>query len=121
MRRSMMQMYVKGSAEAVKLYQQAFDAEILELYPDGNGGYVHSELNADGQILAVSELQEGMNAGNTMQFCFHFGEGGEDKVLKAYDLLKEGAAIHVPLGPCDYSRCMFSLTDRFGVCWCLFV
>lgn len=42
MLRSMMQVYVKGSAEAVHTYQRAFEAEILGLYPDGNGGYMHS-------------------------------------------------------------------------------
>ena len=31
MLRSMMQVYVKGSVEAVKLYQRAFNAEILGL------------------------------------------------------------------------------------------
>ena len=50
-----MQVYVKRSVEAVNIYQKAFNAEILGLYPDGNGGYMHSELNAYGQILAVSE------------------------------------------------------------------
>lgn len=44
MLRSMMQIYVKGSVEAVNTYQKAFDAEILGLYPDDNGGYMHSEL-----------------------------------------------------------------------------
>ena len=48
MLRSMMQVYVKGSAEAVHTYQRAFEAEILGLYPDGNGGYMHSEVNAHG-------------------------------------------------------------------------
>lgn len=33
-----------------------FNAEILGLYPDDNGGYMHSELNAHGQILAVSSF-----------------------------------------------------------------
>ena len=42
MLRSMMQVYVKGSAEAVHTHQRAFEAEILGLYPDGNGGYMHS-------------------------------------------------------------------------------
>ena len=46
MLRSLMQIYVKGSVEAVKLYKEAFNAEILGLYPDDNGGYMHSELNA---------------------------------------------------------------------------
>jgi len=39
-------------------FQQAFDAELLCAYPDGSGGYMHSELNAYGQILAVSEISE---------------------------------------------------------------
>ena len=82
MLRSMMQVYVKGSAEAVHTYQRAFEAEILGLYPDGNGGYMHSELNAHGQILAVSESTDGLVVGNTMQFCFHFGEGGEKYVKR---------------------------------------
>ncbi|MBD5477399.1 MAG: hypothetical protein HDR17_15705 [Lachnospiraceae bacterium] len=84
MLRSLMQVYVKGSIEAVNIYQKAFNAEILGLYPDDNGGYMHSELNA-------------------------------------YEVLKDGAIIHVPIGPCDYSPCMFSLVDKFGVFWCLFV
>ena len=116
-----MQIYVKGSVEAVEVYRKAFDAEVLGLYPDGSGGYAHSELNAHGQILAVSELTGDLVTGNTMQFCFHFGEGGEQHVRRAYEVLQDGARIDVPIGPCDYSPCMFSLVDKFGVFWCLFV
>lgn len=121
MLRSMMQVYVKGSVEAVKFYEKAFHAEVLEVYPDDNGGYMHSEINAYGQILAVSEINENLVVGNTMQFCFHFGEGGEKNVKDAYEVLKEGATIVTDLGPCDYSSCMFALIDRFGIYWCLFV
>lgn len=121
MYRSMMQMYVKDSVEAVKTYQEAFEAEVLCAYPDENGGYMHSEINAQGQILAVSELKSDTEAGNTMQFCFHFGPGCEANVHRAYEVLKQGALVDVPLGPCDYSPCMFALTDRFGVSWCVFV
>ena len=70
----MMQVFVKNSMEAVALYQKAFDAELLCAYPDGSGGYMHSELNAYGQILAVSEISEDVTIGNTMMFCFHLGE-----------------------------------------------
>lgn len=103
MLRSMMQVYVRGSVEAVKLYQRAFNAEVLGLFPDENGGYMHSELNAYGQILAVSEHNENLVVGNTMQFCFHFGEGGEEHVRRAYDVLRDGATICAPIGSCDYS------------------
>ena len=36
-----LEVYVKGSAEAVHTYQRAFEAEILGLYPDGNGGFLN--------------------------------------------------------------------------------
>ena len=121
MLRSMMQVYVKGSVAAVNLYRGAFRAEVLGLYPDEDGGYMHSELNACGQILAVSERKDSLTVGNTMQFCFHFGEGGEEQVRHAYQVLRDGAAVETPIGPCDWSPCMFSLVDRFGVSWCLFV
>ena len=121
MLRSLMQVYVKGSVEAVKLYKEAFNAEILGVYLDDNGGYMHSELDVYDQILAVSELNDELETGNTMQFCFHFGEDGEQHVRQAYDMLKEGAIIKNPIGPCDYSLCMFSLIDKFGVYWCIFI
>lgn len=103
------------------IYQKAFDAELLCVYPDDNGGYMHSELNAYGQILAVSEISEDVAIGNTMMFCFHLGGGHENQVKKAYKILKEGVSSYTPIGSCDYSPCQFTLIDRFGVCWCLFV
>ena len=121
MQRSMMQVFVKGSIEAVKLYKTAFDADILCTYAAENGGYMHSELNAHGQIIAVQEIAEDVIVGNTMMFCFQFGPGGERNVRKAYEVLKEGASSCTPIGPCDYSTCQFTLTDRFGVCWCVYV
>lgn len=120
MYRSMMQVFVKGSREALELYKQAFDGEILCAYPDGNGGYMHSELNAYGQVIAVSEILEDIISGNTMMFCFHFGEGGADFVKKAYEILKTGANVGNPPEKCDYSPCQCVLTDKFGVTWCLF-
>lgn len=119
--RSMMQMYVKGSVEAVGFYQKAFGAEVLCTYPDGHGGYMHSELNAFGQILAISEIDEEVETGSTMQFCFHFGEGGEEYVRKAYEVLKEDAVVCTQPAPCDYSPYQFVVVDRFGVNWCIFV
>lgn len=120
MYRSMMQVFVKGSTEALELYKQAFDGEILCTYPDDNGGYMHSELNAYGQVIAVSEITEETVTGNTMMFCFHFGKGGENLVKKAYEVLKVGARVVNPPERCDYSPCQCNLIDKFGVVWCLF-
>ncbi len=121
MKRSMMQVFVKESFEALRLYKQAFDGEILCEYSHENGnGYMHAELNAYGQVIAVSEITEDVIMGNTMMFCFEFGEGGEALVKKAYEVLKTGAKVKNPPEKCDYSPCQCVLTDKFGVTWCLF-
>jgi PhnB protein len=116
----MMQMYVKGSVEAVLLYVKAFDAKLGCKYRNDDGSYMHSELNAFGQILAVSEAADDIVSGSNMQFCFHFEKEETEKVRKAYEILKDGAKIVWPLGPCSYSPYMFALIDKFGISWCLF-
>jgi PhnB protein len=128
MKRSMMQAYVTRSNEAVALYQEAFDAVLISSYPNEDGTFFHSELDIEGEILAVAERNSeyamvGGQAvtGNTMQFCLHYGEGKEDKVRKAYEVLKHDATILMPLAPCDFSPLMADFIDKYGVRWCLFV
>jgi len=52
-------------------------------------------------------------------------EGGEETVKRAHDVLIDGAdlnnPLHHPLGECFFSPLMFSLIDKFGVNWCMFV
>lgn len=43
-----------------------------------------------------------------------------ERYKKAYDVLKEGAEVRIPLGPCEYSALMVDLVDQFGVRWCMF-
>lgn len=122
MKRSMFQVYVKGSVEAAKFYQEAFDAKLQSAYLDSEGKYYeHAELNIYGQIFAIAELPDQTpNPGNTMQICFHFGPGEADKVYKAFEVLKDGAEPHGPVGDSGWSKHMFSLVDKYGVHWCVF-
>ena len=118
-----MQVFVKGSAEALDFYQKAFNAKVLCAYfsPDGTR-LEHSELDVYGQVLAVSELLDGEAAsGSTMMFCLHMGQGSEAEVERIYETLKEGAVVTSPLGSCSYSPLETDLVDRFGVRWCIFV
>lgn len=123
MKRSMMQIYVKGSQEAIELYIKAFSATLGYHVKNEDGTFYHSELDICGHILAVAEMNNCMEeriTGNTMQFCFEYGEGNEDKIKQAYDVLKEEGKILFPLGPCDYSPLCADFIDKFGVRWCLF-
>jgi len=119
-KRTLMQVYVKNSAEAVETYMRAFDGRINCDYRDEKGCCYHTEIDVYGQIIALSEAPEGTVSGNAMQFCLHFAPEETDKVVKAYDVLKNDAEIICPLGRCDYAETMFSLVDRFGIYWCVF-
>ena len=124
MKRTMMQIYVKGSGEAVELYLKAFNATLGFNVKSSEDTFYHSELDICGHTLAVAETNDGTDkriTGNIMQFCFHYGEGNEDKVKQAYELLKDGSEILFPLGPCDFSQLCADFIDKFGVRWCLFV
>lgn len=116
----MMEVVVKNSDEALELYREAFDAKILCAYHNEDLGYMHAELDVYGQVVALTEQMEDAVIGNTMMFCLHFGEGGEPFVRKAYEVLKRDAISCTPIGDCGYSRCQFVVTDKFGVCWCIF-
>lgn len=124
MARSMFQVYVQGSKEAVDLYQKAFDAKILTEYKNQDGSYMHVELDVFGQIVALAEaLPEAGEriAGTTMQLCFDLGKDNEESIIRAYGFLKEDAQISYPLGESLFSPMMFGLIDKYGVNWNLFV
>lgn len=121
MKRIMMQVYVKGSIEAVELYQKAFNATLKNSYKNDDGTFLHAELDVCGHTIALSESDDEKIPGNTMQFCFHYDKEQEEDVKKAYGVLEEGSQINHACGPCFYSPCMADFIDKFGVHWCLFV
>ena len=126
MYRSMMQIYVKNSSQAVLFYQKVFDAEIKCCHQNDDGTVAHAELDVCGQVLAICEARETeVVTGNTMQFCLHFGEGTEEFVQKVYGVLKEDCMqLTAPItgpGECPWSSCLFGLIDKFGINWCIFV
>lgn len=127
MLRSILQIYVKGRDEAFEFYKRAFDAEIGFQDFDENGNVIHRELDVCGQAIAIGEAKDTTRAGgkeritgNTMQFCIQFGEGNEEKVKKAYEVLVEGAEIITPFGKLIFSPCGVELIDKYGVWWCIF-
>ena len=126
MYRSMLQIYVKNSAEAAAFYRKAFGVDAMDCeYKNDDGNYMHAEMDIFGQVLAISETVpewDGVAPGNTMMFCLEMGEGKEDIVRKAYDVLKADAIRDEGLvTDCGYSPLQFALVDKYGVCWCVFV
>ncbi|MCL2513364.1 MAG: VOC family protein [Oscillospiraceae bacterium] len=122
MHRSMMHVNVKNSGKAFEFYKKAFDAKEVCRHANPDGTLAHAELDVCGQVMSFMELSDDdAVAGNTMSFGLHFGKGKEAVVRKIYDVLKEGAKIHDPLGSCEWSPLMTCLIDKFGVSWLIFV
>ena len=118
---SKFQLYLKGCDEAIEFYKKAFDATIDAIYRDPESNLIlHAEIKVFGQCLAFMEKDTENVAGNTMQLSFDFEKSNEEIIKKAYEVLKDGAKIELPLGSCEWSSCIFGLIDKFGVNWLLY-
>ena len=116
-----LQLYLKNCDQAIELYQKAFDATVNAIYRNENNLIAHAEINVFGQCVAFMEQELESITGNTMQFSFYFNKGDEEIVRKAYNILKDGAKVELPLGPCEWCPLIFCLVDKFGVNWLLCV
>ena len=119
----MVQLYIRRSDMAAELYKEAFGLDsVADFGRHDDGTYIHAQLNIGEQVLFLSELGDCEPvAGNTMQICIEFGEGGEEAVRKAFDVLSDGAKIEHPLGEPCWNPLLFSLIDKFGVNWCVYI
>lgn len=110
-------LYVKGSAQAVELYKEAFGLELGYHVLNDDGSFFHSELCREGKelISVVENRNEGLK--DTIVQVGMLVDNAE-QVQKAFDVLSVDAReIDLPVGPLPWSPCATSLTDRFGVWW----
>lgn len=124
-------LYFNGSAsDAIALYVHAFQAETpqIERFGDmpadpGNPVPVeaanlvmHAELHlADGVVMISDAFGKmvGMDGNISLQVILDDG----DALRHAFDVLKEGGEVGMPLAPTFWTPLFGSLTDRFGVEW----
>lgn len=119
------QVYVKNSIEAVKMYCDAFGAEVTyEIKNETNDAYVHCELSVNGEpFLAASEAENPCDISvvhkekwQTMTFNV-FEMGCEEAVYKAFDILRDGGVVIEPIKELPWSKCCATVIDKYGVCW----
>ena len=131
--KSCCQIYVKGSIEAVSLYQKAFN---ITPNPDmtafnEDGTYEHVSLMfGENEIIAVAEDSNDecgdiLTSNKRPLMAFNVsGLGTKEAVDHAYSILSVGARINdSPTGPAapfwdeEGNEYWFSLVDKFGVYW----
>ena len=111
--------YLTGSVEAVDFYCKAFNTENKKCFKaaDEDDFYAHAEIIINNRtVLALSESND-KDRGNNMEFWLTFDD--EESLKTAYDALREGANIHQALAPCEWSKSMAALTDKYGINWLL--
>ena len=124
-------LHFKGDCEAaIELYERAFGAirTVLLRYKDANPldqdeeanseiqDYIyHAEITLGSRRMMLndntSEIPSGINV--SLLILFDTVEAVEN----AYQVLKDGARIIVPITETTYSACFVSLVDRYGIRW----
>ena len=123
-------------ADAIELYKKAFGAELAYLgtyasanpkdlppkYNPANDANLvyHAQLMIGSQrVMLCDNLFNDQPAGHTVYPVIQFKTAA--RVMAAYEILKDGAAIVGPPAATTYSECCCSLVDKFGIFWDLMV
>lgn len=106
---------VKGAAEAIKLYEQAFGAkEVYRLNsPDGKIGHACISIGSSKLFLADANPEMGCGDPSTSSFYLYF----TDVDAKFAQAKKAGLNEVVPPQDMFWGDRMGALTDKFGIKW----
>lgn len=122
--------FVGDCLEAIELYKQAFDADILCLYKNEDANpqdfnydskyakhVYHAEIMIGKNRVMMSDIGEETdhNTGNSVSLVVTFETA--EQVKEAFNLLKADATIISSIHSTTYSSCFVSLIDRFGMRW----
>lgn len=123
-------MFNRECEEAFKLYQEAFDGELIAMQKYGDmptnpefpvdesdkNLVLHAQLKLteNGYIMGSDsnrDLQDGQKVSISVEL------NAVEPAMKAWNLLKEGGNIQMDLQPTFFSRLHGSVTDKFGITW----
>ncbi len=121
MKRTSMHAYINDSDEAAVFYEKAFGVSKGYHVMNNDGTYAHCEFDLGCGVFSISEAEQEDSRGDKMQFCLQYAENEKAQMKSAYKTLCEGADIDYPLEKQDYSPLAASLTDKYGVKWCLYI
>jgi len=105
--------------EALKMYQQAFNAIKTWEGTPPDGDDIHITILINGfEILIGPGGKVNKIIENAMCCEIHFDS--ENDLRKAYDVLQKDS-LHKSLeGPYPWAEILALVTDKFGICWALY-
>jgi len=115
--------------EAMKTYEKTFNGKDLKILKYGDlpenpdfpiddkqkNMVIHGEMKIGETIFNFSDTPDDYAYGNMMSVTLKTDT--EKEVEDFFESLKEGANIHVDLGPTFFSPMYAFITDKFGVNW----
>ena len=105
-------------AEAIELYQRAFDTKADHVHKDEYGSVYHAEMHIGGQrIMLCDNTDVPFEPSASLSLCVSMDSDAE--VRHAFDVLGEGGKILYSLQSTPYASSFASLFDRFGFRWVL--
>lgn len=120
-------LYLQNSAEAVAFYCKAFNMKVGYHEMNGDGTYLHAELERDGKsIFAISEATDtdfkaAILSARQPTMSLGVNLDNDEELNHAYEALKEDAHVLRPLGPLPWCPSSADIVDKNGVCWYIFV
>ncbi len=117
--------------EAIRLYEQAFDAKVecLLRYSDANSEdynkkltqeqknfIYHAEVYVGNQRIMLADVMD-IDLQPSYALSLTVTVDTKEQVIKAYDILKHGGKIIYPVHSTTYSSATCSLVDKFGFRW----
>ncbi|PLS07178.1 VOC family protein [Neobacillus cucumis] len=123
-------MFNRECDEAFKMYQKAFDGEMVAIQKYGdmppNPEFPVAENDKNLVLHAQLKLTEsGMIYGSDGQRNYEGSPkvtisvelDSEEKALNAWEILKEGGSVYMELQPTFFAKLHGSVQDKYGVTW----
>ena len=108
-------------AEAVSLYQKAFDL-IIDWQGKGEDGLIyHTEARIGSQRIRLSDGGFGRNTMETDSLFITVVFDTVEEVERVFDILKKDGTVEITPHKPDFATCWSVLKDKFGVKWSLMV
>ncbi|MBC5768080.1 VOC family protein [Ramlibacter albus] len=115
-------------AEAMRFYERVTGGKITAMMKysespaphqcpaDSEDRIMHASLLLDGRNLMASDSPAGQHK-PMGGFALSLWYDTEAPAQKAFDALKEGGTVVMPMGPTFWAKTFGMLTDRFGTSW----
>lgn len=109
----------KDSKKAIEFYKKAFDAKILDLFPNLNGhGIMHATLQIGDSILMMGDENQGCKSAETVgnsPMSLYLYVSNADAAFK--QAVAAGATVAMPVMDMFWGDRVGSVKDPFGYSW----